>query len=108
MVQPDEDEDVPKGEGFFAKYQKMIMMIIKLVLLAGWLAFLGYGIYYALVVDPEHDVIWYYVGLTIFAVVCWALGTFVVPPLKPFFEKSGDAFSEFNVCVPFVVVNGMH
>lgn len=94
----------------------MIGMVVKLVLLAGWFAFLGYGIYYALAVDPEHEVIWYWLGITIFAVVMWVLGKFVWPLVHPLGSKIRKGLHNFNVresyhlrtSPPFVILHSLH
>jgi hypothetical protein len=74
------------------------MRVVKLMCLALWCAFLGYGTYYFVAVDPDHDVILYYWGLTGVAVFFWFMGHVVNPVIGPYLSKAGDSFGEFNVC----------
>ena len=75
-----------------------MFILIKVLLAAAWVAFLSYGIYRAVAVDPEWTVIWYWLGLTIFAVTCWVLGALVWPLVRPYAAVAGEHLDRFNVC----------
>lgn len=64
-----------------------------------WGAFLGYGTFYYISIDPEHDVILYYWGITGVAVFFWFMGAVVNPVIGPHVSKATTAFGEFNVCL---------
>lgn len=95
-LEPTLEEEVEESSGFYAKHKSKFGLAFKLILLAGWIAFLGYGIYYATSVDPEHDVIWYWLALTLIYVFFWALGKWVMPHIKKVFVKVRESFGRWN------------
>lgn len=95
-LEPVIDEDEEAAPGFLKRHAKWVSLAVKLVLAAGWCAFLGYGIYYAIAIDPDHDVIWYWLGITCVAVVLNLFSRFVWPPIKPYLSKARVSFRNFN------------
>lgn len=92
------DDDNPGPQSFYGRHKERIHQAILLLLFAGWLAYLGYATYYALAIDPDHDVVWYYWSITGFGVICKILG-YLSPYYAPAISSSIDAYGAFHVCL---------